>query len=103
MQSHRKELRFHVSTERAFINITRDVQAAVREIGIQEGVCHINAMHITASVFSPMTMNRGSTATMNAGSKTSLRTRRSTDTITISPERTVETPISTGRSWGEAS
>ncbi len=51
MRSHRQEVWFQVPTRRAFINITRDVQAAVRESGIQEGLCRVNAMHITASVF----------------------------------------------------
>ncbi len=34
-----------------FVNITREVEAALRESGIQEGLCLVNAMHITASVF----------------------------------------------------
>jgi secondary thiamine-phosphate synthase enzyme len=34
-----------------FINITADVEEAVRESGVQEGLCLVNAMHITASVF----------------------------------------------------
>jgi secondary thiamine-phosphate synthase enzyme len=36
---------------RGFVNITSEVQKAVRESGIQEGLCLVNAMHITASVF----------------------------------------------------
>ena len=51
MRSHRKELWFETPTRVAFINITRDVQAAVRESGVKEGLCLVNAMHITASVF----------------------------------------------------
>ena len=51
MRSHRKELWFETPTRVAFINITRDVQAAVRESGVEEGLCLVNAMHITASVF----------------------------------------------------
>ena len=51
MKSFRKELSFTVPTRRAFINITPDVEAALRESGIQEGLCLVNPMHITASVF----------------------------------------------------
>ena len=51
MQSYRKELFFEVPTRRAFINITDDVEACLRESGIIEGLCLVNAMHITASVF----------------------------------------------------
>jgi len=51
MKSHRKELFFHVPGRRAFINITHEVEKAVRESGIAEGLVLVNAMHITASVF----------------------------------------------------
>lgn len=51
MKSFRKELWFQVPTRRALINITPEVQQALRESGIQEGLCLVNAMHITASVF----------------------------------------------------
>ena len=51
MKSHRKELWFDVPTRRALINITPQVQEVLRESGIQEGLCLVNAMHITASVF----------------------------------------------------
>jgi secondary thiamine-phosphate synthase enzyme len=51
MRSHRKELWFETPTRVAFVNITREVQAAVRESGVKEGLCLVNAMHITASVF----------------------------------------------------
>lgn len=51
MKSYRKELWFEAPARRAFINITRDVESAVRESGIVEGLCLVNAMHITASVF----------------------------------------------------
>lgn len=51
MKSHRKELWFNVPTRRAFINITPQVNEALRESGIQEGLLLVNAMHITASVF----------------------------------------------------
>jgi secondary thiamine-phosphate synthase enzyme len=51
MKFHREELTFNVPARMDFVNITRDVQAAVRQSGVQEGLCLVNAMHITASVF----------------------------------------------------
>lgn len=51
MKSHRKELHFHTQTRRAFVNITSQVEAALRESGVQEGLVLVNAMNITASVF----------------------------------------------------
>ena len=51
MKSYRKELSFNVPGRRGFVNITPDVEAALRESGIREGFVLINAMHITASVF----------------------------------------------------
>lgn len=51
MKSYRKELWFNVPTRRALLNITPEVKASLKESGIQEGLCLVNAMHITASVF----------------------------------------------------
>jgi secondary thiamine-phosphate synthase enzyme len=51
MKTFRKELTFQVPTRRAFINITPQVDQCLRESGIMEGLCLVNAMHITASVF----------------------------------------------------
>jgi secondary thiamine-phosphate synthase enzyme len=51
MKSYRKELWFNVPRRRAFIHITPQVQDCLNESGIQEGLCLVNAMHITASVF----------------------------------------------------
>ena len=51
MKSYRKELWFKAGRRRAYMNITPDVEACLRESGIREGLCLINAMHITASVF----------------------------------------------------
>jgi secondary thiamine-phosphate synthase enzyme len=51
MKSFRKELWFNVPTRRAFINITPQVEACLRESKVKEGLAVINAMHITASVF----------------------------------------------------
>jgi secondary thiamine-phosphate synthase enzyme len=51
MKSYRKELWFNIPTRRAFINITPQVEDCLRASGITEGLCLVNAMHITASVF----------------------------------------------------
>ena len=51
MKSHRQELWFETKSRTAFINITAQVEAALAESGIQEGLCLVNAMHISASVF----------------------------------------------------
>jgi secondary thiamine-phosphate synthase enzyme len=51
MKSLTQELWFETKRPREFINITAQVTDLVRESGIQEGLCLINAMHITASVF----------------------------------------------------
>ena len=51
MKSYHKELWFEVPTRRAFINITPQVEQCLAESGIKEGLCLVNAMHITASVF----------------------------------------------------
>lgn len=51
MKSYRKELYFCTNKRREYINITRDVEEAVIDSGIKEGLCLVNAMHITASVF----------------------------------------------------
>lgn len=51
MKSLRKELWFEIPARMAFVNITGQVEALVRESGVQEGLCLVNAMHITASVF----------------------------------------------------
>jgi len=51
MKSHRQELVFNVPSRRDYINITHDVEQAVAESGVREGLCLVNAMHITASVY----------------------------------------------------
>ena len=51
MKSYRKELWFEVPGRRGFLNVTRQVEASVRESGVREGLVLVNAMHITASVF----------------------------------------------------
>lgn len=51
MKSYRKELWFEIPQRRAFVCITPQVRQALKESGIKEGLCLVNAMHITASVF----------------------------------------------------
>ncbi len=51
MKSFRKELWLLAPSRRAMINITPRVQESLQESGIKEGLCLVNAMHITASVF----------------------------------------------------
>ena len=51
MKSHTRYLTLHVEERMGFVNITPDVERSVSESDIQEGLCLVNAMHITASVF----------------------------------------------------
>jgi secondary thiamine-phosphate synthase enzyme len=51
MKSYRKELLFNVPDRRGYINITSEVQSAINDSGIIEGLVLINPMHITASVY----------------------------------------------------
>ena len=51
MKSYRQELWFNTKDRRDYINITDEVQAAIDKSGIKEGICLVNAMHITASVY----------------------------------------------------
>jgi len=51
VKSFRQELTFRTPTRRAYLNITPEVEKALKSSGIREGLCLVNAMHITASVF----------------------------------------------------
>ena len=51
MRSYHKELWFNITERMDFVNITPDVENCITESGIREGLCLVNAMHITASVF----------------------------------------------------
>ncbi len=51
MKSHREEIMMEVPARRGFVNITPQVEAALARSGIREGLCLVNALHITASVF----------------------------------------------------
>ena len=51
MKSLTKHLWFNVPSRRGFVNITPEIEKLVAESGVREGLCLVNAMHITASVF----------------------------------------------------
>jgi len=51
MKSYRKEVWFNTPNRRDYINITPEVEQALAESGVREGLCLVNAMHITASVY----------------------------------------------------
>ena len=51
VKSHRVTLTLHTDERMEFVNITPQVEDAVRKSGVAEGLCLVNAMHITASVF----------------------------------------------------
>ncbi len=51
MKSHRKELWFEIPARRGFVNITPQIEQELAASGIREGLCLVNAMHISASVF----------------------------------------------------
>ncbi len=51
MKNYRQELWFEIKSRRGYLNITPQVEAALAESGIREGLCLVNAMHISASVF----------------------------------------------------
>jgi secondary thiamine-phosphate synthase enzyme len=51
VRSHTKHLTLNVPSRMDFVNITSEVEHAVVESGVREGLCLVNAMHITASVF----------------------------------------------------
>ena len=51
MKTYRKELWMHLPTEWGYVNISREVQQAIDESGVEEGLVLVNPMHITASVF----------------------------------------------------
>lgn len=51
MKSYRETLTFTIPQRRGFVNITPLVQKCLKKSGIQEGLCLVNAMHITASVY----------------------------------------------------
>jgi secondary thiamine-phosphate synthase enzyme len=51
VKSHTEYLTYNVPSRRGFVNITPEVRKIIQKSGIKEGLCLVNAMHITASVF----------------------------------------------------
>ena len=51
MKSHTGYLTYNIPSRRGFVNITPEVRKIIQKSGIKEGLCLVNAMHITASVF----------------------------------------------------
>jgi len=51
VKTHRETITIHAKTRRDYINITPKVESAVKKSGVAEGLCLVNAMHITASVY----------------------------------------------------
>ncbi|OIO37440.1 MAG: secondary thiamine-phosphate synthase enzyme [Candidatus Omnitrophica bacterium CG1_02_46_14] len=51
MKSHRETLTVHTKNKREYLNITPDVQAAIKKSGVKEGLVLVNPMHITASCY----------------------------------------------------
>ena len=90
MKSYRQELWFEIPSRRAFVNITPQVEQCLRDSGIREGLCLVNAMHITASVFINDDES-GLHHDYDRGSKSSPRTSPSPPTITTAPARTTPT------------
>ena len=97
MLSHTSYLTVKVPERMEFVNITGDVEKAVSESGVREGLCLVNAMHITASVF----INDDEPGLHEDYSDGSNGSRRSTRvpsaTIIIAPARTTATPITSAR------
>ena len=77
MKSYRKELWFNIPARRKIVRITEDVQKAIDESGIKEGLVLVNAMNITASV-----SRADFTATTSAGLKSSLPKSPTASTLT---------------------
>jgi uncharacterized protein UPF0047 len=90
MKSLTEYLWFEVPGRRGFLNITPKVEELVSESGVREGLCLVNAMHITASV-SLTTTRAASTTIMKCGSKNSRRTRQRAPTGTTGPAKTTPT------------
>jgi hypothetical protein len=85
-----EQLWFEVPGRRGFVNITGTVAALVRKSGVQEGLCLVNTMHITASVF----INDAEDGLLHdyeVWLKNSRRTRPPANTITTAPARTTPT------------
>ena len=90
MKSLTEYLWFEVPGRRGFVNITDTVAELVRKSGVQEGLCLVNAMHITAAS-SSTTPRTGFCTITRSGWKSSRRTRRPATTSTTAPAKTTPT------------
>ena len=96
MKAFRRELWFEIPSRRGFVNITPQVEEALRESGIREGLCLVNAMHITASVF----INDDEQGLHQDYERWLEQLAPSSSTCTTEPGRTMAMRISNARSWG---
>jgi secondary thiamine-phosphate synthase enzyme len=99
MKSYTKELTLTVPERMEFVHITPEVEQAVQESGVREGLCLVNAMHITASVF----INDNESG-LHRDYKKWLEELAPFDaspsaTTTTAPARTTPTPTTSARSW----
>jgi len=103
VKSHTAKLVMQVEQRMDFVNITRDVEAELARSGIREGLCLVNAMHITASVF----INDDEPGLLRDYRRwleeLAPSTRRPSATTTTGPVRTTPTPITSDRSWAARS
>jgi thiamine phosphate synthase YjbQ (UPF0047 family) len=86
-----EQLWIEVPDRRGFVNITHTVEGLVRKSGVQEGLCLVNAMHITASVFINDAED-GLLHDYDVWLENWHRTRRRPNTSTTARERTMPTP-----------
>ena len=104
MRAFTQYLTMNVPARMGFVNITPEVEKAVRESGVREGLCLVNAMHITASVFinddEPGLHEDYERWLEAARART---TRAPTATTTTAPARTTATPTTSARSWAARS
>jgi len=98
MKSYRKELTLQLPERMAFVNITDDVRARVRESGIVDGLVLVNPMHITASVFINDDES-GLHHDYKNSSKRSFPMHRTGSIATMIPAKTMRTLISNVSSW----
>ena len=99
MKSHTAYLTMNVSARMDFVNITDQVEKAVARSGVREGLCLVNSMHITSSVF--INDDEPGLHEDYSGGWSSSRptTRAPSVIITTAPARTTATPTTSARSW----
>ena len=104
MKPHRATITLHLPERTGFVNITPDVEEALMESGIQEGLCLVNAMHITASVFinddEPGLHQDYARWLEKLAPSTPGATPPRAAMPTTGPAKTTGTPTTSARSWG---